>query len=127
MKKSWMVLLTALLAGTAFSQQSTSSAAAGQSASIDAMDMSQMPMKDDGSMAGMNMSGEAHSFVEAIERHASSGTSSEPDATPAPMLMTMHRDWMLMLHGNGFLAATQQTSPRGKDKLFSTKIGRAHV
>ena len=119
-----MVLLAALAAGTAFSQQSASSAA-GQSAPMDAMDMSQMQMKDDSNgsmknMTGMNMSGEAHSFVEAIERHASSGTSSEPDATPAPMLMTMHRDWMLMLHGNGFLAATQQTSPRGKDKLFST-------
>jgi hypothetical protein len=68
----------------------------------------------------MNMSGEAGGFAESIERHTSSGTSSEPNATPAPMLMTRRGDWMLMLHGNAFLADMQQTSPRGGDKLFST-------
>ncbi|HEX4309538.1 MAG TPA: hypothetical protein VHZ25_05885 [Acidobacteriaceae bacterium] len=64
--------------------------------------------------------GPPQTFVEAIETHTTSGTSAEPDSTPAPMLMTMRGSWMLMLHGNGFLADTQQTSPRGGDKLFST-------
>jgi len=64
--------------------------------------------------------GPPKTFTEAIEAHTTSGTSAEPDSTPAPMLMTMHGPWMLMLHGNGFLADTQRTSPRGGDKLFST-------
>lgn len=68
----------------------------------------------------MNMSSKASSFVEAIENHASSGTSAEPNSTPKPMLMTMHGNWMLMFHANAFVIDTQQSSPRGKDKFFST-------
>jgi hypothetical protein len=64
--------------------------------------------------------GPPQNFVESIKAHTASGTSAEPDSTPAPMLMSMHGSWMLMLHGNGFLADIQQTSPRGGDKLFST-------
>ncbi len=59
-------------------------------------------------------------FLEAIEHHASSGTSAEPNSTPTPMLMRMQGPWMEMLHGNAFVAEEQQTSPRGGDKLFST-------
>jgi hypothetical protein len=73
----------------------------------------QMPMK-------MNMSGKAANFVEAIEMHATSGTSAEPNSTPAPMMMSMRGNWMLMFHANAFVADTQQTSPRGGDKFFST-------
>jgi hypothetical protein len=36
------------------------------------------------------------------------------------MLMTMRGGWMLMLHGNGFVADIQQSCSRGGDKLFST-------
>ena len=68
----------------------------------------------------MNMSGRAATFLQAIENHASSGTSSQPNSTPAPMLMTMHDNWMLMFHASVFLVDTQQTSPRGHDKFFST-------
>ncbi len=68
--------------------------------------------------------GPPRSFTQAIEAHTTSGTSAEPDSTPAPMLMTMRgpasNRWMLMLHGNGFVADIQQTSSRGGDKLFST-------
>jgi hypothetical protein len=64
--------------------------------------------------------GPPKNFVQTIEAHTTSGTSAEPDSTPAPMLMVMRGSWMLMLHGNGFLADIQQTSPRGGDKLFST-------
>jgi hypothetical protein len=59
-------------------------------------------------------------FLRSIEHHASSGTSSEPNSAPAPMWMSMHGAWMLMFHSNVFLADTQQTSPRGGDKFFST-------
>jgi len=68
----------------------------------------------------MNMSGHAANFAEAIEMHATSGTSAEPNSTPAPMMMTMRGNWMLMFHANAFVADTQQTSPRGGDKFFST-------
>ncbi|MGB7189650.1 MAG: hypothetical protein WBD10_05905 [Acidobacteriaceae bacterium] len=68
----------------------------------------------------MRMGGGKQTFVKAIESHASSGTSAEPNSTPAPMLMTMRGDWMLMFHANAFVADTQQSGPRGKDKFFST-------
>lgn len=60
------------------------------------------------------------SFIQEIEHHGSSGTSAEPNSTPSPMLMTMEGKWMLMFHANAFVVDTQQTSPRGGDKLFST-------
>ncbi len=68
----------------------------------------------------MNMGGEPRSFTEAIEQHATSGTSAEPNATPAPMMMSMHGDWMVMFHATAFVNDIQQTSPRGEDKFFST-------
>ncbi len=79
---------------------------------------------DMGSMPGMDAEtmGPMHpkSFLEAIEHHASSGTSAEPNTTPAPMLMARKAAWMLMFHANIFIDDTQQTSRRGGDKLFST-------
>ncbi len=59
-------------------------------------------------------------FEQAIESHESSGTSLEPISTPVPMMMSMHRGWMLMLHGEAFFNAIQQSGPRGGDKVFST-------
>lgn len=77
---------------------------------------SQMATMDHG---GMNM-GQPHSFIEAIVSHGSSGTSAEPNSTPHAMIMTKRGDWMLMLHGVGFLNSNQQSGPRGRDKIFST-------
>lgn len=59
-------------------------------------------------------------FVEEVEHHAASGTSAEPNSTPTPMLMTVRGAWSLMFHANVFLSDTQQSGPRGGDKLFST-------
>ena len=81
-------------------------------------------------------------FIQAILQHESSGTSAEPMSTPMSMLMTHRNGWQLMLHGEGFLADTQQHATnhpatpfacpaiagvacpqeyrRGADKLFST-------
>jgi hypothetical protein len=64
--------------------------------------------------------GPPENFTQEIQAHTTSGTSAQPNSTPAPMLMTMHGNWRLMVHGNAFLSDTQQTSPRGADKLFST-------
>lgn len=81
------------------------------------------PVQQAGSdQAPMHMPmGEAPSnFAEAILQRSTSGTSSEPDSTPMPMLMWMKGDWMFMLHGVGFLSDVQESGPRGADKLFST-------
>lgn len=68
----------------------------------------------------MNMNAQPATLVQEIEQHATSGTSVEPNSTPAPMLMTMRGKWMLMFHGVAFLSALQQSGPRGADKVFST-------
>jgi len=63
---------------------------------------------------------QSDSLVQLIEHHATAGTDAEPNSTPNDMIMTMKRDWMFMIHGLGFLADTQQTGPRGRDKFLST-------
>jgi hypothetical protein len=106
--------------------------------------MPDMPgMNIDNMPAKMNMMRPSTTLIEAELNHASSGTSAEPPSTPASMLMSTYRGWMLMLHGTAFVADTQQhasTDPsgpspatceqfnlpcappviRGGDKLFST-------
>ncbi len=49
-----------------------------------------------------------------------SGTSRNPEAASMPMLMRREGSWMLALMGQGFLVDTQQSAPRGGDKLYST-------
>ena len=64
----------------------------------------------------------AHTLIEAIQQHGSSGTSIEPASTPVPMWMGSRDGWRLMLHGNAFVANTQQQAdaPRNRDAFFST-------
>src|SRR5579864_5889501 len=87
----------------------------------------QAPAQSSGSMSSMDspmmrMMNQMHpqTFIDEIQHHASSGTSAEPNSTPAPMLMTMKGAWMLMFHANIFIDDFQQSGPRGHDKLFST-------
>jgi hypothetical protein len=91
-------------------------------------DMQHMPGMD-----GEHMSMEAHSLIEFLENHVTSGTDAEPNSTPPQMLMTRRGSWTFMVHGQASLADIQQSGPRGADKLFSTnwimpmaqrKIGR---
>jgi len=67
----------------------------------------------------MPMDGPANTLTENVLRHTTSGTSLEPDSTNPPMLMQMHSNWMLMLHGQASIAEQQQTGPRGQDKFFA--------
>src|SRR5215475_5958132 len=78
-----------------------------------------MPATDMPNMMEM-MHHENKTFGQYIVHHASSGTSAEPNSTPAPMWMKMHDGWMIMFHANAFIIDVQQTSPRGGDKFFST-------
>lgn len=49
-----------------------------------------------------------------------SGTSRNPESRSLSMLMLPEGSWNLMLMGQAFVADTQQSSPRGADKLYST-------
>jgi hypothetical protein len=48
-----------------------------------------------------------------------SGTSVNPPSWPMPMVMTHFGSWNSMLMGVGFIVDTQQSGPRGGDKLYS--------
>jgi hypothetical protein len=48
-----------------------------------------------------------------------SGTSVNSASWPMPMVMTHFGTWNTMLMGQGFLVETQQSGPRGGDKLYS--------
>jgi hypothetical protein len=54
-----------------------------------------------------------------------SGTSLNPLAWPMPMIMQRKGQWTLMYMGQAFLVETQQSHPRGRDKLYSTNWGMA--
>ncbi|SRR5579883_2741180 len=49
-----------------------------------------------------------------------SGTAQNPQSAPMPMLMTSFGKWDAMLMGTAFLVDTQNSGPRGGDKLYST-------
>lgn len=53
----------------------------------------------------------------------SSGTAYQPAAWPMPMLMTKAGQWNLMWMGQAYLVATQQSGPRGADKVYSANWG----
>ncbi|MBV9573269.1 MAG: hypothetical protein JOY93_04390 [Acidobacteriales bacterium] len=59
-------------------------------------------------------------FIDLSQQHLTSGTGAEPNSTPFEMVMKSEGNWMLMFHGLAFIADTQQSKPRGADKLFST-------
>ena len=48
-----------------------------------------------------------------------SGTSSNPASWPMPMVMTHFGSWNTMFMGVAFVVDTQQSGPRGGDKLYS--------
>lgn len=120
------VFLLALVAAAPLSPRSqaqqismTAEAQSGQTSSGSSGQMPGMPgMQQPHSMNKNNAS--PQTLIAAIQQHASSGTSAEPNSTPADMLMTRKGGWMLMLHGEAFLNALQQSGPRGDDKFFST-------
>jgi hypothetical protein len=48
-----------------------------------------------------------------------SGTAANPGSWPMPMVTTHFGSWNTMFMGQGFLVDTQQSGPRGGDKLYS--------
>jgi hypothetical protein len=53
----------------------------------------------------------------------SSGTAYQPAAWPMPMAMTQAGGWNLLWMGQAFVVATQQSGPRGGDKVYSANWG----
>lgn len=49
-----------------------------------------------------------------------SGTSANPQSWPMPMIMSSLGSWDTSFMGTAFVVDTQQSGPRGGDKLFST-------
>lgn len=81
---------------------------------IAAIAQMQMPgMQMPGMQMQMNPSG-------MFLMNMASGTSMNPLSWPMPMLMLRRGEWNIMLMGQAFVVETQQTGPRGGDKLYST-------
>src|SRR5262245_32029127 len=72
-------------------------------------------LRAQGNMPGM-------AAMENSVGYISSGTSVEPKVTSewAPVIHKSLNNWTLMFHANAFVVDTQQSGPRGKDKLYST-------
>src|SRR3954453_6819738 len=51
-----------------------------------------------------------------------SGTTVNPSSWSMLMLMSGAGSWNMMWMGNGFLTATQQSGPRGGDKIYSSNM-----
>ena len=71
-----------------------------------------------------NMNAVLPPAAELLMREAS-GTSMNPSSASMPMrmMMLMRSGWNLGFMGDAFLTETQQSGPRGEDKLYSTNVG----
>lgn len=88
------------------------SAAYGQDENSSGGDDQSMQMPDNN--RGMQMN-EAGMFL----MNMASGTSLNPRSFSMPMFMSRFGSWNLMLLGQAFIVDTQQSGPRGGDKLYS--------
>ena len=83
-----------------------------------------------------NMGGSMPGMHHAMNRagmylmNVASGTARNPAAAGMPMIMTKAAKWNLMWMGTAFLVDTQQSGPRGGDKLYSPNwfmLGAEHA
>lgn len=77
-------------------------------------------------MTGMDHASMNHSILNPAGMFLmgqSSGAGFQPSAWPMPMLMTNAGDWSLLWMGQAYLVGTQQSGPRGKDKVYSANWG----
>src|SRR3954462_12796574 len=78
--------------------------------SMGGMDMPSAQMPSHGQMSGMaGMMDQMHpkTFVQEVRHNPTPGPSGEQNSVPAPLLMLMKGNWMLMFHGNAFIVDTQ--------------------
>ncbi len=74
-------------------------------------------------MSGMNMTDMNPAGIDLM--NLATGTSVNPESWPMPMILTHFGSWNAMFMGDGFLVDTQQSGPRGGDKLYSTNWAMA--
>lgn len=72
-------------------------------------------------MKGMNMRMPMSPAADSLIREAS-GTSLNPASAPMPMRVLMRSNWNLNFMADAFITDTQQSGPRGADKLYSTNV-----
>jgi hypothetical protein len=70
-------------------------------------------------MPGMNMPGMNMPKTDMGDMNLASGTSVNPAAWKMPMLMAHLGSWITMFMGMAYIVDTQQSGPRGGDKLYS--------
>jgi hypothetical protein len=84
-------------------------------------------LAQDHEMPGMAHTGmDAHSDMNSAGMflmRQSSGTAMQPEAWPMPMLVNRTGSWNLMWMGQTFVTSTQQSGPRGGDKVYSSNWG----
>jgi hypothetical protein len=74
-------------------------------------------------MPGMNMPTMADMNPAAMSlMNLATGTSANPAAWTMPMLMAHLGSWNTMFMGDAFIVDTQQSGPRGGDKLYSPSV-----
>ena len=83
------------------------------------VDHSSMQMNTNAPMGEMNGAG---MFLMDL----SSGTAMNPKAWPMPMVTESFGSWNAMFMGEAFLVDTQQSGPRGGDKLYSSNWAMAN-
>jgi hypothetical protein len=71
-------------------------------------------------MPSMNMTAMNPAGMDLMD--VASGTSVNPESWPMPMIMTHLGSWNTMFMGDAFIIDTQQSGPRGGDKLYSTNV-----
>lgn len=79
----------------------------------------QMPATADHDHSQMQMNQSGMNDAEAYLMNMTSGTSVNPQSWPMPMLTPKLGGWHTMIMGQGFLVDTQQSGPRGGDKLYA--------
>jgi hypothetical protein len=107
----------ALLCAAKLSNQTRiASQNSGPARAMTAMQNASMP-----GMQGMAMNMPLPSAAELLMQEAS-GTSPNPASAPMPMRMMMRDNWNLNFMADAFVTDTQQSGPRGGDKLYSTNV-----
>ena len=113
-----ITMLLLLLAGTAFAQHQHEPQPEPQQAGES--QPHRAPQDKDAPAQHAEHGAQPTSMIDQIMHHASAGTTVEPLSTAFPMLMGARGKWRLMVHGNLFLNAIQQSGPRGYDKFFAS-------
>jgi hypothetical protein len=83
-----------------------------------AMDHSQSDMQDMPNMPGMQGMSDMNA-ASMFLMGQSSGTAMNPLGWPMPAIMARLGSWHAMFMGQAFIVETQQSGPRGGDKLYS--------